>query len=213
MVIDRGDRQEEAPEPSGRRSGCRRRPIQRLRISGLVKFGTGLRWAGRRWPASTFRRRRGLFEKGGAVRRDRGRATSTACADAGRTGQIRSILPANARARTGQQQAQKDAKDTNSFISFLRGFLLAFGGIALFVGSFVIANSLSITIAQRTREFATLRTLGASRRQEAATSIVIESLVVGECWPPWPGSSSASAWRRGSSGSSTRSASRCRTAA
>src|SRR5206468_1876227 len=67
---------------------------------------------------------------------------------------------------------------TNTFISFLRGFLLAFGGIALFVGSFVIANSLSITIAQRTREFATLRTLGASRRQ-VLQSIFIESLVVG----------------------------------
>ena len=60
----------------------------------------------------------------------------------------------------------------------MRGFLLAFGGIALFVGSFVIANSLSITIAQRTREFATLRTLGATRRQ-VLTSIVIEALVIG----------------------------------
>ena len=51
-------------------------------------------------------------------------------------------------------------------------------GIALFVGAFVIANSLSITIAQRTREFATLRTIGASRRQ-VLTSIIVESLVVG----------------------------------
>ena len=90
--------------------------------------------------------------------------------------EVRAILPPNAQVRTAQQQAAEDAKDTNSFISFLRGFLLAFGGIALFVGSFVIANSLSITIAQRTREFATLRTLGASRRQ-VLRSIVIEALV------------------------------------
>jgi putative ABC transport system permease protein len=73
---------------------------------------------------------------------------------------------------------KEDTADTNSFITFLRGFLLAFAGIALFVGSFVIANSLSITIAQRTREFATLRTVGASRRQVLQT-IVIEALVVG----------------------------------
>ena len=53
-----------------------------------------------------------------------------------------------------------------------------FGAIALFVGSFVIANSLSITIAQRTREFATLRTLGASRRQILGT-VVLEALVTG----------------------------------
>ena len=47
----------------------------------------------------------------------------------------------------------------------IRYFLLGFGGIALLVGAFVIFNTLSITVAQRTREFATLRTLGASRKQ------------------------------------------------
>ena len=47
----------------------------------------------------------------------------------------------------------------------IRLFLLGFGGIALLVGAFVIFNTLSITVAQRTREFATLRTLGASRKQ------------------------------------------------
>src|SRR5207248_8472702 len=92
--------------------------------------------------------------------------------------QIQPVLPGNAQVRTGAQQAAKDAKDTDSFISFLRGFLLAFGGIALFVGSFVIANSLSITIAQRTRELATMRTLGASRRQVLG-SIIVEALVIG----------------------------------
>ena len=50
--------------------------------------------------------------------------------------------------------------------------------VALFVGAFVIANSLSITIAQRTREFATLRTIGASRRQ-VLNSVIVEAFVVG----------------------------------
>src|SRR5262249_5755744 len=75
-------------------------------------------------------------------------------------------------------QASKDQEDINSFLSFLQKFLLAFGGVALFVGSFVIANSLAITIAQRTREFATLRTLGASRRQ-VRMAVLIEALVMG----------------------------------
>src|SRR5207253_4035605 len=92
--------------------------------------------------------------------------------------EVRAVLPANAQARTAAAQAAKDAKDTNTFISFLRGFLLAFGGIALFVGSFVIANSLSITIAQRTREFATYRTMGATRRQ-VLRAIFLEALVIG----------------------------------
>ena len=87
-------------------------------------------------------------------------------------------LPPGTQARSSAAQAREDAKQTDQFISFLQNFLLAFGGVALFVGSFVIANSLSITIAQRTREFATLRTLGASRRQ-VLRSIIVEALVIG----------------------------------
>jgi putative ABC transport system permease protein len=67
---------------------------------------------------------------------------------------------------------------TNSFLNIFKDFLLAFGGVALFVGSFVIANTLSITIAQRTRELATLRTLGATRRQ-VLRSVMLEALVIG----------------------------------
>jgi putative ABC transport system permease protein len=92
--------------------------------------------------------------------------------------EIDRILPPTAQVTSAAQQAKKDAKATNSFLNFLQYFLLAFGGVALFVGAFVIANTLSITIAQRTREFATLRTLGASRRQVLG-SVFLESLVIG----------------------------------
>ena len=68
--------------------------------------------------------------------------------------------------------AQREASE---FVGYLRWALLAFGGIALFVGAFVIFNTLSITIAQRTRELATLRTLGASRRQVLRT-VLVETL-------------------------------------
>ena len=80
--------------------------------------------------------------------------------------------------RTGQAQAKQASKDTSDFLNILQDFLLAFGGIALFVGAFVIANTLSITIAQRTREFATLRTLGATRRQ-VRWSVMLEAFVIG----------------------------------
>ena len=93
-------------------------------------------------------------------------------------GQVRSVLPPHTQVRTSQQQAKQSAKDTNAALSFLRYFLLAFGGIALFVGSFVIANTLSITIAQRTREFATLRSMGASGRQIMIV-VIVEGLVLG----------------------------------
>ena len=151
-------------------------PVVKLRISGLVEFGGqslgGATLAGFEVP--TAQKLFGKLDQYDEI----AIATKTGASSQQALSEIRAILPSNAQALTGQQQASKDAKDTNSFISFLRGFLLAFGGIALFVGSFVIANSLSITIAQRTRELATLRTLGASRRQ-VLNSILVEAVVVG----------------------------------
>jgi putative ABC transport system permease protein len=91
--------------------------------------------------------------------------------------EIQPILPSDAAVRTGAQQAQEDLKDV-SFTKFIRYFLLAFAGVALFVGAFVIFNTLSITVAQRTREFATLRTIGGSGRQ-VLWSVVLESFVIG----------------------------------
>ena len=92
--------------------------------------------------------------------------------------QIESVLPPHTQVRTGEQQAKEQTDETASQLAFLRYFLLAFGGIALFVGAFVIANTLSITIAQRTREFATLRTVGASRWQ-VLWIVVLEGLTTG----------------------------------
>jgi putative ABC transport system permease protein len=91
---------------------------------------------------------------------------------------IEPVLPDTARVRSADVEAQEDKDEVNEFISFIQYFLLAFAGIALFVGAFVIFNTLSITVAQRTREFATLRTIGASRRQILG-SVVLEALVIG----------------------------------
>jgi putative ABC transport system permease protein len=91
---------------------------------------------------------------------------------------IRPMLPAGAEVATGEAEVRTQAKGSNEDIAMVRKFMLAFGGLALFVGGFVIFNTLSTTVAQRTRELATLRTLGASRRQVLA-SVVLESLVIG----------------------------------
>ena len=61
------------------------------------------------------------------------------------------------------------------FIDIFRYILLAFGGVALLVGAFIIFNTFSITVAQRTRELALLRCLGATRRQ-ALVSVLAEGL-------------------------------------
>ena len=91
---------------------------------------------------------------------------------------IDGVLPPSAEVKTGAQQAEEDGEGVGEFVTFIRYFLLGFGGIALFVGAFVIFNTLSITVAQRTRELATLRTLGASRRQ-ILRSVVLEGAVLG----------------------------------
>jgi putative ABC transport system permease protein len=92
--------------------------------------------------------------------------------------ELRTLVPADAQVRTGEAQAAKDEKDVAGFVKYIRYFLVGFGMVALFVGGFVIFNTLSITVAQRTRELATLRTLGASRRQ-VLRSVVLEALVTG----------------------------------
>jgi putative ABC transport system permease protein len=80
--------------------------------------------------------------------------------------------------RTGKEAAQQQAQDLSSALGFLRTGLLVFAAVALLVGGFLIFNTFSVTVAQRTKEFALLRVLGASRRQ-ILRSVLIETLVVG----------------------------------
>jgi putative ABC transport system permease protein len=152
-------------------------PVTRYRISGIVRFGTAGSLGGATLAGFDLPTAQQLFGKPGRLDQI-AIAKKPGIDEQALLSQVRQILPKTAQVRTGTAQAQEDQKQTDSFISFLRDFLLAFGGIALFVGSFVIANSLSITIAQRTRELATMRTLGASRRQ-VLVSIVVEALVMG----------------------------------
>jgi putative ABC transport system permease protein len=152
-------------------------PVETMKISGIVKFGSVSSIGGATLAGFDLATAQKLFGKVGKLDQIRV-AAKTGVSPQQLIAQIRTILPSNTEVRSGDAQAREDAKDTDEFISFLRYFLLAFGLIALFVGAFVIVNSLSITIAQRTRELATLRTLGASRRQ-VRVSVVLEALVMG----------------------------------
>jgi putative ABC transport system permease protein len=151
---------------------------QPFHVSGLVKFGsTNLDIGGATLAGFDLRTAQKLFRKEGKLDQIRV-SKKPGVSEAALLREIREILPPQTQVRTGVSQAETDASDTNSFTSFLQKFLLSFGFIALFVGAFVIANSLSITITQRTREFATLRTIGASRRQ-ILRSVLFESFLIG----------------------------------
>ncbi len=148
-----------------------------MRISGFVRFGTANSLGGATLAGFPLPTAQQLVGKVGKL--DEIRVTAKPGISPRRlVAEIRPVLPGDAQVRTGAQQASENSDAVNKFLSTLKTLLLVFAGVALFVGSFVIANSLSITIAQRTREFATLRTLGASRRQ-VLRSILVESLAIG----------------------------------
>jgi putative ABC transport system permease protein len=92
--------------------------------------------------------------------------------------EIAPLLPATLVVRTASAQVAHDTTDIKDQLKFLTIGLLAFGFIAVFVGAFVIFNTFSITVAQRTRELALLRTFGASRRQ-ILRSVTGEALAIG----------------------------------
>ncbi len=153
-------------------------PVEHLALSGIFKFGGSTNIGGATLAGFDLKTAQRLFHKVGRLDQIRVEAKPGVSPEQ-LVAQIRPLLdPTVEQVRTGQGQAAKETSDTNDALSFLQDFLLAFGGIAVFVGAFVIANSLSITVAQRTREFATLRTLGASRRQ-VLQSVLFEAVLLG----------------------------------
>ena len=80
--------------------------------------------------------------------------------------------------RTGEKAAEEATEAVRDALSFVSYFLIAFGLVGLLVGTFLIANTFSMIVAQRTKEFALLRALGASRGQ-ITRSVSAEALIVG----------------------------------
>ncbi|MEV6134608.1 FtsX-like permease family protein [Nocardia sp. NPDC051990] len=80
--------------------------------------------------------------------------------------------------QNGDQVRADLKKEVSDALNFINYFLLAFGAIALIVGTFIIYNTFSMIVAQRLRELALLRAVGASR-QQVGRSVVVEALVIG----------------------------------
>lgn len=90
---------------------------------------------------------------------------------------IAAALP-DTKVQTGAEVREETKDEVGQALSFVNYFLLAFGAIALLVGTFIIYNTFSMIVAQRLRELALLRAIGASRKQ-VGRSVVLEALVVG----------------------------------
>jgi putative ABC transport system permease protein len=151
-------------------------PLRQFRISGIAEL-PNVSVGGATFAIFDQPTAQAIFHKQGQL--DAIRVESKAgVSNSALISQIQPLLSNTQVVRSGTEQAKKDEQQAGTFIKIIRYALLAFAGIALFVGAFVIANTLSITIAQRMREFATLRTLGASRRQ-VLWSVVTEAFVIG----------------------------------
>ena len=94
------------------------------------------------------------------------------------TKRIDAVLPAHFEAVTGQVAADNSLSAVNKAMSFITTFLLVFAAIALLVASFLIVNTFSIIVAQRGRELALFRAIGASRKQMTRT-VLFEAAITG----------------------------------
>ena len=92
---------------------------------------------------------------------------------------IAAVIPAGAEAITGRALADERIDDiAETFLNLLRTFLVVFALIALTVATLSINNTFAITVAQRTRELALLRAVGASRAQVRG-AVTLEALLIG----------------------------------
>ena len=94
------------------------------------------------------------------------------------TERITRVVPPGVEVVTGDEITAESQSDIKEGLQFFNIFMLVFAVVALLVGSFMIFNTFSITVAQRTRENALLRAIGATRRQVLA-SVLVEALLVG----------------------------------
>jgi putative ABC transport system permease protein len=176
-VIDATTAEKERYAPGSRVQISTRGEASSFRVVGVARFGTVKSLGTATAAVFDLRTAQALFDK-------RGRYDSILAA--GRSGvpaaDVRTAVAAKvgrgAQVQTAAAHDRFTLDGLKQFIGILKAVLLAFGGVAILVGAFTIFNTLSITVAQRTREFAMLRMVGAARRQVLG-SVMIEALALG----------------------------------
>jgi putative ABC transport system permease protein len=151
---------------------------QQVRVSGVFTFASQSSLGGSTLIDGTLSDMQRWFGMQGRFSEIDAKAVAGVSADtlAQRVG---AVVPPFAEVKTGTQAAADQTKQLSDAIGmFLKPMLLSFGGIAVLVGAFIIFNAFSMTVAQRRREFAMLRALGASRRQ-VLTSLTLEAVAMG----------------------------------
>jgi putative ABC transport system permease protein len=176
VVIDKGTADKYDWKVGDEVTVAGRAPAKAYTISGVARLGDSDNLAGSRLAVFT------LPEAQKVTGHDGYDDISVAAANGTSQKQLKSAIASELggefAVRTGKEQAEKQAQDLSDALGFIRTALLVFAAVALLVGGFLIFNTFSVTVAQRAREFALLRTLGASRGQ-ILRSVIAETLIIG----------------------------------
>ncbi len=178
VAIDAGTARHEHLSVGDKVGVVARGPLQKFTIVGLVKYGNVDSLGAATVAAFNLRTAQALFDKRGEVDQVSIAGRPGVTPAAARAAVARALAGTPTQVQTANEADPFDFKGLKSFVTFIKVFLLAFAGVALFVGAFIIFNTFAITVAQRTREFALLRTIGASRRQ-VLRSVVLEAFLIG----------------------------------
>jgi putative ABC transport system permease protein len=152
-------------------------PVLKAKLTGVVEFGSGglngatLTIFDKTYLQDQFFQGRDVYSTVSLNAADGVSQTQLAAA-------AKKVLPKGLGVRTGDEFVKTNKKNLDKILGFLQTFLLVFAGIALVVGIFLIINTFSILVAQRSRELALLRAMGASRRQ-VNRAVLLEAIVVG----------------------------------
>jgi putative ABC transport system permease protein len=140
-------------------------PVEEFTIVGIATFGNANGFAGATLAAFEINEARRVFGYPENVFASVDVKAETNVSPDELKKQIEMVLPQEAEAATGAQQSNEQLKQINQGLGFINTALLAFAGIAIFVGSFIIQNTFRIIVSQRSKELALLRAIGANKAQ------------------------------------------------
>ncbi|MGI8993708.1 MAG: ABC transporter permease [Nocardioidaceae bacterium] len=153
-------------------------PTMQAQLTGIVKFGSEGGLVGATLTIFDEQALQGMFFEGDDVYTSISLTTADGVSQQELTDAANKVLPKGVVAETGDAVAKKNEDAIGEALGFINKFLLIFAGVSMVVGTFLIINTFSILVAQRSRELALLRALGASRRQ-VNRAVLTEALVVG----------------------------------
>ena len=151
--------------------------VERFTISGIATFGDAGNLMGATLAIFDLPTAQRVFQSEGEVS-SISVVLSSGVAPAAVQTLVSGMLPDTAEILSAQDQTNEWIAQVDEGVGFINTILLVLAGVAVFVGAFLIQNTFRIIVAQRTRELALLRAVGATARQVTAI-VVIEAIVVG----------------------------------